>query len=105
MWIYSILILMASINRTYAANPYQLGEVDYFSHKEQIKEAFDWHEPAMTSDGQLEVYTPPKMVLNLLENPTDTNARAYLAWQRQKVEKIIKAQQAIENVLQEEEKL
>ena len=86
----------------YAANPYQLGQVDYFHQKIQTEslqeddEAMDWSEHD---------YLPPAPVLALLENPTPQNARAYLAWQKVKVNRIIKAQQAIDQALKEEKNL
>ena len=95
------ICLFLSFN-VYAANPYQLGQVNYFHEKVQAEslqednESIDWNER-----GAL----PPAPVLALLENPTPQNARAYLAWQKLKINRIIKAQQVIDQALQEEEGL
>jgi hypothetical protein len=99
MWIWLILILM--MTNAYAANPYKLGEVSFFHHKEEMQ-SFDWQEPQVGSDGQVSLYTPPEPVYRLLESPSEANAKAYIAWQRQKVQKIINAQRAIESMLQKE---
>src|SRR5689334_13149972 len=105
MWIWLILFWLIATD-IYAANPYQLGEVDYF-HSPQAKsldkkeDVFDWREPSITADGKTTYYIPPEPMLVLLTNPTPEHARAYLDWQRQKVEKIMKAQEAIDHVLKE----
>jgi len=88
----------------YAANPYKLGEVDYFRHKnvgdsEAQYSPFDWREPTVSLDGHVTYYTPPEPMLTLLENPTAENAKAYLSWQKMKVERILKAQEAINQEL------
>ena len=104
-----VSVLLFSFN-LYAANPYRLGEVDYFHNKLQAqapqeeREPFDWREPSLTADGKASYYTPPAPMLNLLENPTPDNAKAYLDWQKQKVEKIMKAQEVIDQVVKGESK-
>ena len=86
----------------YAANPYQLGGVDYFHDESQEKslqkkqQPFDWREPS---------YAPPEIVSTLLNDPTPENARAYLDWQRQKIERIIKAQKMINQITKKEGQL
>jgi hypothetical protein len=108
MWIWLILIYFITPN-LYAANPYNLGEVDYFkiesSDETLINEtpSLDWREASVSSDGQTTVYTPPPAMLSLLENPSHENAKAYLEWQNLKVKKIVKAQQAIDEILLEGE--
>jgi hypothetical protein len=94
-----------------ASNPYKMGEVDYFDHSNvdtQNKGAkhihFDFREPFIDAEGKVSTYTPPSIVLTLLETPTLENARAYISWQQQKVEKISKAQQVIEKIMKEEVK-
>ena len=98
----SVVFSLFFSTELYAANPFQLGQVDYFHQKVQTNSAqennqdFDWNEHG---------YLPPSSVLTLLDHPTPENARAYLAWQRLKVNRIIKAQQAIDQALKEEEDL
>ena len=96
MWILVILILIMTSN-SWAANPYKLGQVAYFSKenatssdKNQKQEQIDWREPS-----------PPEPMLALLENPTSQNAKAYLAWQKLKVQRILKAQTMIDQALKE----
>jgi hypothetical protein len=104
MWIWLILFWMTMPN-LWAANPYRLGEVDYFHQQaENIQEepAFDWRDASLSADGQAASYVPPGPVLTLLDNPSQSNARAYLNWQKQKIERIMKAQEAIDQVLKED---
>ena len=86
----------------YAANPYQLGQVDYFHENVQTESSRKDHE---TMDWNEHGVLPPVPVLALLENPTPQNARAYLAWQKLKINRTIKAQRAIDQALQEEKGL
>ena len=100
----SLWMITSSI---YAANPYKLGEVDFFFGESQAKpveekKVFDWRESSRTTDGKTIDYVPPVPILKLLQDPTPENARAYIDWQRQKVEKIIKAQQVVDQVLKED---
>ncbi len=95
----------------YAANPYKFNELAYFERKKLQQEeltnhaeVFDFREPVLGSDGNMTYYTPPSAVLKLLQNPTYENAQAYMAWQKQKMLKINKAQQAIDLVVQKEVK-
>ena len=92
----------------YAANPYKMGQVDYFRQNTSIHSSveqassFDWNEPMIGADGRVSQYTPPAPMLALLENPTPKNAKAYLGWQKQRVQKILKAQEMIDQVSKEE---
>ena len=107
MWILVVLILITTFN-VYAANPYKLGHVIYFydktssNSKDNLSKEFDWREPLISPNGKVSNYTPPQVMVTLLDNPTPENAKAYLAWQRLKVLKIIKAQEMIEQVLKED---
>ncbi|MBF0490190.1 MAG: hypothetical protein HQL15_06155 [Candidatus Omnitrophica bacterium] len=95
------------VSELYAANPYQLGQVDYF-HKQssaqdekQEIQSFDWREPMVLADGKTTYYSPPAPVLALLENPTPENAKLYLNWQKQKLIKITQAQKVLDQVIKE----
>jgi hypothetical protein len=104
MWIWLIFLWIVIIPNAFSANPYQLGEVDYFhsfQDRQEDEELLDWREFPLTSEDRSS-YEPPRVVLTLLEKPTLENARAYLAWQRKKIKKIIKAQEAIDQVAGEE---
>ena len=105
MWIYFILIWILPHN-LYAANPYKLGDVDYFkdsllSPSKEEHKTLDWQEPFLNAEGKINFYTPPIAVANLLESPTDANAKAYLNWQKLKMQRIIKAQEAIDQAIKE----
>jgi hypothetical protein len=50
-----------------------------------------WAEPIRLPDGRFSTYVPPRQVLEFLENPTRENARKYLDWQSERMEKIRKA--------------
>lgn len=101
-----LFICIFPIIPTQAANPYKLGELDYFEDKAtgiaKKADVFDWRDVVYNNNGSLDVYTPPAVVIDLLERPTIANARSYLKWQQEKVRKIIKAQQMIEQALKED---
>lgn len=106
MWICFVLIWSALSINAQAANPYRLGELDYF--KEEVRASlekssvFEWQDVVIGDDGRTKIYKPPDIVVELLERPTINNARVYLEWQRSKVQKIIQAQRMIDEVLKKE---
>jgi len=57
-----------------------------------------WSEPAVSDDGTVQTFYPPKQVAELLDNPTEENARAYLQWQRERMRRIQEAQRILEKV-------
>jgi thiol-disulfide isomerase/thioredoxin len=63
---------------------------------EIIEEIFA--EPVVGPDGKMRVYVPPKQVLEFLKNPTEENAKAYLKWNQERLEKIVKAQEVLQKV-------
>ena len=87
----------------FAANPFNMGKVEYFSDGkkslrqplEAMQKSMDWREPVLGSDGTMQYYTPPDPVLRLLNDPTPENARSYFDWQKAKTERIIKAQEVL----------
>ena len=106
-----IIFLVAFTCKSEAANPYKLGELHYFQYPDhsnedinEVKPSFEWQEGPISANGQINTYRPPQAMQNLLENPTLANAKAYLAWQRLKIHKIIKAQEAVDQAIIEEEK-
>jgi hypothetical protein len=50
-----------------------------------------WAEPIRLPDGRTTTYLPPRPVLEFLENPTRENARKYLDWQAERMERMRKA--------------
>ena len=61
-----------------------------------------WTEPIASPTGQIFYYTPPKAVLEFVENPTKENARAYLDWNKKRLTAYAKAQAVMEEVMKEE---
>jgi hypothetical protein len=57
-----------------------------------------WTEHQVARDGRVSAYRPPQVLLDLLEEPSDQNARRYLDWQRLRVQKILQAQRALDRV-------
>ena len=97
---------------------YGFSEVDYFNMKElkkpdtsKIEAAVDkqeapvsqdlWIEPAISADGKVSYYKPPQVVVDFLDNPTTENGKAYLSWNQQKLAKITKAQEVLQELASE----
>ena len=83
--------------------------MDYFNSKspvqsspeEKEEEDFDWRDPSVSDDGKTTYYIPPGPMLTLLKDPTLENAKVYVNWQKNKVERIMKAQEVIEQAIKE----
>ncbi len=58
-----------------------------------------WAEPGRASDGRVAVYVPPAPVREFLEAPTDERARAYLAWNQQRLDAIARATEVMKAVV------
>lgn len=93
-----VVFLLLWTSLACAANPFNLGKVDYFKDGSALsvamqaqEEHIDWREPVMGAGGAMSLYTPPQPVLDLLEQPTKENALRYMKWQRIKMERINKA--------------
>lgn len=97
---------------------YGFSEIDYFNmkglkkpDKREIQASVDkseppidqdlWVEPAVSADGKVSYYKPPKVVVDFLNNPTTENGKAYLEWNQQKLAKIQKAQTVLQELAQE----
>jgi len=97
---------------------YGFTEVDYFNMKglkkpdtRTIQATVDkqeapvsqdlWIEPAISADGKVSYYKPPQVVVDFLDNPTLENGRAYMTWNQQKLEKITKAQEVLQELASE----
>ena len=109
--VFSTLVFFTMNSLCLAAHPYRLGEVNYFFQEQKVEpssqegKAFDFREPSIGVDGTVSYYTPPSPMLTMLETPTPQNARAYLAWQKERMNRIIKAQQVIDEVLKTGQKI
>ena len=92
-----------------ASNPFKMGKVSYFFDEKDILNqlpveeysAIDWREPIASADGKMTYYTPPEHVLRLLNDPSPSNAQGYMDWEKAKIERIVKAQEAVMKLQQE----
>jgi thiol-disulfide isomerase/thioredoxin len=57
-----------------------------------------WAEPGRASDGGASVYVPPGPVREFLDAPTAERARAYLAWNQQRLDAIARATEVMKAV-------
>jgi hypothetical protein len=55
-----------------------------------------WAEPTRLPDGRYAIYVPPKPVLDFLEDPTPDNLKGYLAWKKERAEKLRRALHLLE---------
>jgi len=62
----------------------------------RLQKIADWREPVLAS-------LPSQPVADFLDNPTPENARQYLAWQDEKIQCVLKAQEVLAAVEQEEQ--
>lgn len=68
----------------------------------QLVEESIFAEPIVGPDGKTRIYVPPRQVLEFLNSPTKENARGYLEWNQEKINKITQAQQVLQDVVAEE---
>ena len=94
-----IVAVLFLANISFAANPFNMGKVMYFSNgKKSMKKTqkgMDWREASLNADGTITYISPPPAVARLLDDPTPQNARLYLNWQKKKIDRIVKAQEAL----------
>jgi hypothetical protein len=57
-----------------------------------------WTEPGRAPDGHGTVYVPPRAVQQFLDAPTPERARAYLAWNQQRLDAIARATEVLRAV-------
>ncbi len=93
-----ILVFIPSC--AWADNLFQLKPVEYFKalklpQEGREKHLLDWREPVFAADGKVTYYQPPQPVLELLNDPSPLHAREYLNWQKAKMDRIVKAQEAV----------
>ena len=100
------MILLLVPSYAWAGNFFKLGNLEYFeiAKKQKLKRqehVLDWRQPIFNADGKVSYYQPPKTVLDLLNDPTPKNAQNYLKWQKEKMERIARAQEAVDLVSKE----
>ncbi len=104
--IVSVVSSAMTLSICVAANSFDLGPVDYFNKRSKVIEnsikkspqLLDWREDFINEQGDLAVHQPPGPVLTLLNDPTEENARAYLNWQHQKMERIMYVQKLLDKL-------
>lgn len=92
---------------------FAIAEVDFWGTKHAVRRAAPgrsasldrtssdqdlWQDVVLEASGRVTSYRPPAVVVQLLENPTEENARKYLQWQRARLDRIRRAQEMIERV-------
>jgi hypothetical protein len=91
-----LAVILLCVDGVWASDFFHMGPVEYFpGSKRSMREGFrkaqkiaDWREP----------------VDHFLDDPTPDNARQYLAWQDEKIQRVLKAQEVLAAVEQEEQK-
>ncbi len=88
-----VLIFLGMGSWARADDLFHLTMVDYFGMKSIRKErdvgSTAWEEPG---------YHPPQVVVDLLNDPNEETALQYLRWHRDRLDKISRAQEAVEKV-------
>jgi len=101
-----VVVLVSFCPPVWAENFFKLEPIEYFQiikKKDEKVHSFDWRTPMFNADGKVSFYEPPAPVLNLLNEPSLMNAKLYIAWQEEKMDKIKKAQQVIETIVKDGE--
>jgi len=70
-------------------------EIDFFGRKQPPRRADTWAEPIVGADGKIRLHVPSAEVIDLLESPTPRNAERYLERQRERMEKMRRAMEAV----------
>jgi len=120
MAVITAIILLVFFAFNSFAGQYFCDEMDHFNFegvckvkeqkKQEVKQKEDeqvelWCDPQMDpATGQITCKMPPKVVLNLLQNPTPENAKKYIEWNQKKMEQIAKAQQIVEQITGDSQK-
>ncbi len=111
-----VCFLIGFALRVYADDGiYGFQEIDYFNmkglkktDKREIHATVDkseapisqdlWIEPAISADGKVSYYRPPQVVVDFLDDPTKENGKAYIEWNQEKLAKITKAQEVLQEL-------
>ncbi|MBF0619724.1 MAG: hypothetical protein HQL19_06100 [Candidatus Omnitrophica bacterium] len=85
---------------------YNLTQLDFFSMKvgraQAVLPSDIWAEPVIAPDGRVTMYRPPQVVADLLADPTEARGRAYLQWQKEKLERIDRAAQVVGKIVRDD---
>ncbi len=73
------------------------GDVNFWGTRKESPPSL-WVEPVVGPDGRMQVYVPPREVREFLESPTRGNGERYLAWQRERIERLRKAAQVLAEI-------
>ena len=106
LWV--LILVLSSISS--AEGYFGHDEVKFFEEKEgttteaeKSQEEGLWTEPVVGPSGEVFYYTPPKPVLDFVNNPTAENAKAYLEWNKKRFDAYAKAQQVLKEVIKEQD--
>ena len=114
----SIFLFFLAFQNSLAAGVFNYAPVKFFDESQQseainnlpadislknnTQENF-WTEPIITPDGKVAVYTPPKLVLEFIENPTQETAKTYYEWNQARIKQIGYAQGILNQYLRNKE--
>ena len=69
------------------------------NHQKQTEKIIkQWGEPTINERGEMVYRIPPRIVLNLLMEPNEQNAREYMRWSEKRMQSLQAAQEAIARV-------
>lgn len=74
---------------------FKKSEVDFWQTRKVEKPKTVWVEPIVGDDGRVQTFVPPPEVLEFLDSPTKENGRKYLAWQKERTDRLRKAMQIL----------
>jgi hypothetical protein len=100
--LFAMSVLLAGSSMCFAqTGAYSLSRIDYFRGDEaQLKEELPtrdlWREPVVAPDGTVSIYRPPAVVEEFLSDPNEATGLKYLAWARERMARIVKAQRVLE---------
>lgn len=106
------VVFLCSLIRADDSSFFGYSKVKFFDTPEEQKESVQketqiqqslFAEPVVGPDGKIRIYVPPRPVLEFLNNPNEENAKEYLKWNKQRIEKIAKAQAVLQKVVKEEQ--
>lgn len=79
-------------------------DVDFWGTRKKIAApaASLWTEPILGPDGRWQVYAPPREVVEFLEAPNRESGERYLAWQRERLDRLRTAMRVLGDLQAEE---
>lgn len=76
------------------ADLYSIGRIEYFAVKDNARDQPSPPDPLWVERG----FAPPAVVEAFLDDPNETTALKYLAWQKERLKKIAEAQRILERL-------